>query len=91
MADITRETIESLAEKLETLAASLPPEERAVLVAALSKAEADVKGYGGFTGGLSPLLASAVGLRAGTSIPAAQVAGRGTFIQLKGVIRGSKV
>jgi hypothetical protein len=91
MPEITRETIDSLSEKIETLAATLPPAERAVLIAALSNAAGDVKDYAAFGSGVSQLLASSIKLRPGTSLPASQLAGRGTFIPIRNVIKGSKI
>jgi hypothetical protein len=91
MPDITRDTIESLSEKLETFVGSLPPAERAVVMTALSPHGTDTSAYASFGAGLPALLAAAIGLKPGTSIASSQVAGRTAFVQMKAAVRSAKV
>ena len=66
MADITRETVEALAEKVETFAAGLPPEERTILMTALSKATEEVDAFASlYTTPMGASLASSIGLKPG--------------------------
>ena len=62
-----------------------------MLIAALSNAAGNVKGYAAFGSGVSQLLAASIKLRPGTSLPATQLAGLSMFIPIKGVIKGSKI
>jgi hypothetical protein len=92
MSKITRETVESLSEKLEAFAVSLPEEERTVLMTALANSVKEEKG-GRSSMDLAHALSSSIGLKTGSSISNRELSASRSFIKLDitRVIDASKV